>query len=64
MKYLALLLGLALFYGLSLMKKKGASFSSRVILGSLLGLGLGLVSRVKLNFLGFLEKFTLICSSP
>ncbi len=35
MKYLALLVGLALFYGLSLMKKKGASFSTRVILGSL-----------------------------
>ena len=52
MKYLALLLGLALFYGLSLMKKKGASFSSRVILGSLLGLGLGLVFKGQTELFG------------
>lgn len=52
MKYLALLVGLALFYGLSLMKKKGASFSSRVILGSLLGLGLGLVFKGQTELFG------------
>ena len=43
MKYLALIIGLGLFYGLKLMKNKGASFSSRVILASLLGIGLGFV---------------------
>lgn len=52
MKYLALLVGLVLFYGLSLMKKKGASFSSRVILGSLLGLGLGLVFKGQTELFG------------
>lgn len=38
MKYLALIIGLGLFYALKLMKNKGASFSSRVILASLLGI--------------------------
>lgn len=52
MKYLALIIGLALFYVLSLMKKKGASFSTRVILASLLGIGLGFVFKGETELIG------------
>lgn len=52
MKYLALLVGLALFYGLSLMKKKGLSFSMRVITASILGIGLGFIFKGKTELFG------------
>lgn len=52
MKYLALLVGLALFYVLSLLKKKGKSFSLRVILGSIFGLGVGFIFKGQTELLG------------
>lgn len=52
MKYLALLVGLALFYGLSLMKKKGLSFTIRVITASILGMGLGFIFKGKTELFG------------
>ena len=52
MKYLALLVGLALFYGLSLMKKKGLSFSIRVITASILGIGLGFIFKGETELFG------------
>ncbi|WP_296113263.1 dicarboxylate/amino acid:cation symporter [uncultured Anaerococcus sp.] len=52
MKYLALIIGLALFYVLRLMKKKGARFSTRVILASLLGIGLGFVFKGETELIG------------
>lgn len=64
MKYLALIIGLGLFYALKLMKNKGASFSSRVIFASLLGIGLGLSLRGKQNFLESLVKFMPTSSLP
>ena len=52
MKYLALLVGLALFYVLSLMKKKKISFSIRVIAASILGIGLGFIFKGETELFG------------
>ena len=52
MKYLALVVALALFFGLSLLKKRGSKFSTRVILGSILGLGVGFIFKGETELVG------------
>ena len=52
MKYLALVVVLALFFGLSLLKKRGWKFSTRVILGSILGLGVGFIFKGETELVG------------
>lgn len=52
MKYLALLIGLLLFYVLGLMKKKGISFGIRVISGSILGIILGFFFKENKEYIG------------
>ena len=52
MKYLALLIGLLLFYVLGLMKKKGISFGIRVISGSILGIILGFFFKENTEYIG------------
>lgn len=52
MKFLALIIGLGLFYGLSFMKKKGISFGTRVISGAILGVILGFFFKESTEYIG------------
>src|SRR5690625_1031519 len=51
MKFVALIIGLILFYVLGLMKKKGLSFGTRVISGAVLGLILGFFFKNQTEYL-------------
>lgn len=52
MKFIALVVVLGLYLGLGQLKKRGAAFSTRVILGSILGIGVGFIFKGATEYVG------------